>query len=168
MTHHEGITSQRCENFSLSFLYIFRVYMGLHLTCKSMKLLFKCQSSSIWPCKTECKGLFRSRKACKHHRTTLRKLVNEKRCFFHFCHIALACINSPFLFCYRKRVEMTKRRSFLSERAILWYYQLLTYFDSFRCTQVCQILKDVTAVQNSANENRFSLSFSIFRHFTYQ
>ena len=86
------------RNFSLSFLYIFRVYMGLHLTCKSMKLLFKCQSSSIWTCKTECNGLFRSEKACKHHRTTLRKLVNEKWCFFYFCHIALACINIPFLF----------------------------------------------------------------------
>ena len=95
----------------------------------------------------ECKGLFRSRKACKHHRTTLRELAkNVKPRFFHliyhafisiahsceinlrqlvatfnrlpvwkyvnrswvphvlyiyFFHIALACINIPFLLCYR-------------------------------------------------------------------
>ena len=95
----------------------------------------------ILTCKTECKGLFRSRKACKHHRTTLRELANVKLRFCHliyhsfisiahsceinlrqlvatfnrlpvwkyvkrswaphilfFFHIALACINIPFLF----------------------------------------------------------------------
>ena len=37
----------------------------------------------ILTCKTECKGLFRSRKACKHHRATLRELANLKPRFFH-------------------------------------------------------------------------------------
>ena len=98
----------------------------------------------ILTCKTECKGLFRSRKACKHHRTTLRELINVKSRSFHlliyhpfvsiahsceinlrqlvvtfnrlpvwkyvkrswaphdfFIYIALACIDIPFLFCYR-------------------------------------------------------------------
>ena len=109
----------------------------------------------ILTCKTECKGLFRSRKACKHHRTTLRELANVKLRFCHliyhsfisiahsceinlrqlvatfnrlpvwkyvkrswaphdFFYIALACMNIPFLFCYRWRPQMTKRRSFIS------------------------------------------------------
>ena len=38
----------------------------------------------ILTCKTERKGLFRSRKACKHHRTTLRELANVKPRSFHF------------------------------------------------------------------------------------
>ena len=50
----------------------------------------------ILTCKTECKGLFRSRKACKHHRTTLRELTNVKPRFFHliyhsFISIAHSC-----------------------------------------------------------------------------
>ena len=38
----------------------------------------------ILTCKTRCKGLFRNRKACKHHRTTLRELANVK---LRFCHL---------------------------------------------------------------------------------
>ena len=50
----------------------------------------------ILTCKTECKGLFRSRKACKHHRTTLRELAKVKPRFFHliyhpFVSIAHSC-----------------------------------------------------------------------------
>ena len=50
----------------------------------------------ILTCKTECKGLFRSRKTCKHHRTTLRELANVKPRFFHliyhpFISIAHSC-----------------------------------------------------------------------------
>ena len=46
----------------------------------------------ILTCKTECKGLFRSGKACKHHRTTLRKLVNVKPRFSHFIYHAFMSI----------------------------------------------------------------------------
>ena len=38
----------------------------------------------ILTCKSKCKGLFRSRKACKHHRTAQCKLANVKPRFFHF------------------------------------------------------------------------------------
>ena len=46
----------------------------------------------ILTCKTECKGLFRSRKACKHHRTTLRKLADVKPRFFHLIYHAFISI----------------------------------------------------------------------------
>ena len=50
----------------------------------------------ILTCKTECKGLFRSRKACKHHRATQRELAKVKPRFFHliyhpFVSIAHSC-----------------------------------------------------------------------------
>ena len=43
-------------------------------------------------CKTECKGLLLSRKACKHHRLTLRKLADVKPRFFHLIYHAFISI----------------------------------------------------------------------------
>ena len=45
----------------------------------------------ILTCKTECKGLFRSRKACKHHRATLRELAKVKPRFFHLIYHPHSC-----------------------------------------------------------------------------
>ena len=70
-----------------------------------MKLLFKCQPVQfgiIFTCKTECKGLFCSRKACKHHRTTLRELADVKPlnlpCIYpaHSCEINLRQLVATF------------------------------------------------------------------------
>ena len=41
---------------------------------------------------TRCKGLFRSRKECKHHRTAQCKLANVKPRFFHFIYHAFNSI----------------------------------------------------------------------------
>ena len=43
-------------------------------------------------CITELKGLFRSRKACKHHRTKLRELAKVKPRFFHLIYHAFISI----------------------------------------------------------------------------
>ena len=50
----------------------------------------------ILTCKTECKGLFRSRKACKHHRTTLRELANVKPRFFRLIYHPFISIAHSF------------------------------------------------------------------------
>ena len=97
LTGRERISRQKdTKKFSLSCLYIFRLYMGLHLACLKMKLLFNFKVSvklgMIFTCKSKCKGLFRSRKACKHHRTTQSKLANVKPRFFHFIYHAFNSI----------------------------------------------------------------------------
>ena len=46
----------------------------------------------ILTCKTECKGLFRSRKARKRHRTTLHELAAVKPRFFHLIYHAFISI----------------------------------------------------------------------------
>ena len=94
LTHHERISSQRCENFSLSFLYIFRVLYGStpYLQKYETVVQVSVKLGIILTCKTECKGLFRSGKACKHHRTTLRKLVNVKPRFSHLIYHAFMSI----------------------------------------------------------------------------
>ena len=49
----------------------------------------------ILTCKSKCKGLFRSRKACKHHRTAQCKLANVKPRFFHFIyHVFISIAHS--------------------------------------------------------------------------
>ena len=81
LTHHERISSQRCKNFSTPYLQKYETTIQV-----SVKL------GIILTCKTECKGLFRSRKACKHHRTTLRKLADVKPRFFHLIYHAFISI----------------------------------------------------------------------------
>ena len=70
--------------------------MGLHLRKCETAVQVSVKLGLILACKTECKGLFRSRRACKHHRTTLRKLADVKPRFFHliyrvFISIAHSC-----------------------------------------------------------------------------
>ena len=139
LTHHERISSQRCENFSLSFLYIFRVYMGLH-TLPAIKYETVVQVSVklgiILTCKTECKGLFRSRKACKHHRTTLRELANVKPRFFHliyhpFISIAHSCeINLRQLVATFNRLPVWKyvKRSWAPHVLLLLFFFILPLY----------------------------------------
>ena len=59
----------------------------------------------ILTCKSKCKGLLRSRRACKHHRTTQCKLANVKPRFLtlyafisvaHSCEISLRQLVATF------------------------------------------------------------------------
>ena len=97
LTYHERISSKRCENLFNEFplhiqgLYGSTPYLQKYETVVQVSV----KHGIILTCKTECKGLFRSRKACKHHRTTLRELAKVKPRFFHliyhphFCEINL-------------------------------------------------------------------------------
>ena len=93
LTHHERISSKRCENLFTEFplhiqgLYGSKPYLQKYETVVQVSV----KRGIILTCKTECKGLFRSRKACKHHRTTLRELAKVKPRFFHLIYHPHSC-----------------------------------------------------------------------------
>ena len=93
---HERISPQKdAKNFSLSFLYIFRLELygsTPYLIKNETVVQVSVKLGIILTCKPKCKGLFRSRRACKHHRTTQCKLANVKPRFFHFIYHAFISI----------------------------------------------------------------------------
>ena len=68
------------------FIWVYTLPAKIGNCCSSVS-----QARMILTCKTECKGLFRSRKACKHHRTTLRELAKVKPRFFHLIYHPHSC-----------------------------------------------------------------------------
>ena len=95
---HERISPQKdAKNFSLSFLYIFRLELygsTPYLIKNETVVQVSVKLGIILTCKPKCKGLFRSRRARKHHRTTQCKLPNVKPRFFPF-------IYHFFKFCFK-------------------------------------------------------------------
>ena len=91
----------------------------------------------ILTCKTECKGLFRSRKACKHHRTTLRELAKVKPRFFHLIHHPHSCeINLRQLVATFNRLPVWKyvKRSWAPHILFFFYIALECTFHFFFVT----------------------------------
>ena len=93
LTHHERISSKRCKNLFTEFplhiqgLYGSKPYLQKYETAVQVSV----KRGIILTCKTECKGWFRSRKACKHHRATLRELAKVKPRFFHLIYHPHSC-----------------------------------------------------------------------------
>ena len=155
LTGHER--KKRCEKVFAEFpLHIPASYGSTPYLLKNETVVqVSVKLGIILTCKPKCKGLFRSRKACKHRRTTQCKLASVKPRFFQFIynafisialsceislrqlvatfkrlnkpvwkyvkrswavhvlflffHIALVCVNIPFLFYYRQLPDMTRR-----------------------------------------------------------
>ena len=95
LTGNERISPQRCEKVFAEFplciptLYGSTPYLLKNETVAQVSV----KLGIILTCKPKCKGLFRSRKACKHHRTTQCKLANVKPRFFHFIYHAFFFIS---------------------------------------------------------------------------
>ena len=85
----------------------------------------------ILTCKTECKGLFRSRKACKHHRTTLRELANVKPRFFHLIYHAFTSIAHSCEIHLRKLVATFNRLPVWKYVERSWTPHVLFFFFFF-------------------------------------
>ena len=95
LTDHERISPQKdAKNFSLSFpLHIPVLYGSTPYLLKNETVVqVSVKLGTILTCKPKCKGLFRSRRACKHHRTTQCKLANVKPRFFHLIYHAFISI----------------------------------------------------------------------------
>ena len=94
LTGHERISPKRCEKVFAEFpLHIPALYGSTPYLLKNETVVqVSVKLGIILTCKPKCKGLFRSRKACKHHRTTQCKLANAKRRFCHFIYHAFISI----------------------------------------------------------------------------
>ena len=94
LTGHERISPQKCEKVLAEFLsHIPGLYGSSPYLLKNKTVVqVSVKLGIILTCKPKCKGLFRSRKACKHHRTTQCKLANVKPRFFHFIYHAFISI----------------------------------------------------------------------------
>ena len=86
LTGHERISPQRCEKVFAEFpLHIPALYGSTPYLLKNETVVqVSVKLGIILTCKPKSKGLFRSRKACKHHRTTQCKLANVKPLSCHF------------------------------------------------------------------------------------
>ena len=91
---HERISPQRCEKCFAEFpLHILALYGSTPYLLKNETVVqVSVKLGIILTCKPKCKGLFRSGRACKHHRTTQCKLANVKPRFFHFIYYAFISI----------------------------------------------------------------------------
>ena len=89
LTGRERISPEkRCEKVFTEFpLHISALYGSTPYLLKNETVV-----QLILTCKSKCKGLFRSRRACKHHRKTQCKLAHVKPRFFHFIYHALISI----------------------------------------------------------------------------
>ena len=94
MTGRERISSQRCENFFAEFPWHIPALYGStpYLLKNETVVQVSVKLGIILTCKPKSKGLFRSRKACKHHRTTQCKLANVKPRSCHFIYHAFISI----------------------------------------------------------------------------
>ena len=84
LTGHERISSQRCQKVFAEFpLCIPALYGSTPYLLKNETLVqVSVKLRIILTCKPKCKGLFRSRTACKHHRTTQCKFANVNHVSF--------------------------------------------------------------------------------------
>ena len=94
LTGHERISPQKdAKKFFSEFpLHIPALYGSTPYLLKNETVVQSVKLGIILTCKPKCKGLFRSRRACKHHRTTQCKLANVKPRFFHFIYHAFISI----------------------------------------------------------------------------
>ena len=94
LTGHERISPQRCKRVFDAFpLHIPALYGSSPYLLKNEPVVrVSVKLGIILTCKPKCKDLFRSRKACKHYRTTQCKLANVKPRFFHFIYHAFISI----------------------------------------------------------------------------
>ena len=92
LTGHER--KKRCEKVFAEFpLHIPASYGSTPYLLKNETVVkVSVKFGIILTCKPKCKGLFRSRRACKHHRTTQCKLAKVKPRFFHFIYHAFISI----------------------------------------------------------------------------
>ena len=93
LTGHERISPQTCEKVFDEFpLHIPALYGSTPSLLKNETVFRVSVKLGIFlTCKPKCKGLFRSRRACKDHRTTQCKLANVK-CETTFLSLYLPCI----------------------------------------------------------------------------
>ena len=94
LTGRERISPQRCEKVFAEFpLHIPDLYGSTPYLLKNETVVqVSVKLGIILTCIPKCKGLFRSRKACKHHRTKQCKLAKVKPRFFHFIYHAFISI----------------------------------------------------------------------------
>ena len=111
LTGHERISPQRCEKVFDEFpLHIPALYGSTpYLLKNETVVLVSVKLGIVLICKPKCKGLFRSRKACKHDRTTQCKLAKVKPRFFHFIYNAFISIAHPCEISLRQLVATFNR-----------------------------------------------------------
>ena len=134
---HERISPQRCEKCFAEFpLHILALYGSTPYLLKNETVVqVSVKLGIILTCKPKCKGLFRSGRACKHHRTTQCKLANVKPRFSHFIYYAFNSIVHSCEISLRQLVATSHRLNKPVWKCVKrsWVYMFYFFFSCCPC-----------------------------------